>query len=69
MGIWVNCETMVTTLIVICLMTNLAGDPAGASTGADTYLDNSVASFIGEDSSDRSGYSLTGAKIKRRGRY
>ena len=62
MGKLVNCETLVATLIDICPMTNLAGGPAGA----DTYLDNSVAPFIGEDPGDRSGYSVMDAGIQRR---
>ena len=65
MGKLVNFETLVATLIGICLMTNLAGGLAGA----DTYLDNSVALSIGEDPGDRSGYPLTGLRDQRRGRY
>ena len=60
-----NFETLVATLIVICLMTNLAGGPAGA----DTCLDDPAASFIGEDPGDRSGYSVTGILDQRRDRY
>lgn len=65
MGRWLNFRTLVTTLIGICPMTNLAGGPAGA----DTDLDNSVASFIGDDSGDRSGSSVTGLLDQRRDWY
>ena len=65
MGRWLNLRTLVTTLIGVCLMSNLAGGPAGA----DTCLDDPVASFIGKDPGDRSGYSVTGARIQRRDRY
>ena len=62
-------KTIATIVLMVALMTILVGDSAGSGIWRDMYLENSVASFIGEDSSDRSGFSVTGTMNQGRDLY